>query len=133
MSLKPEVSVGMGLATATVVFAIYNQALPSQADVRSLDSHNGDIATSEKMAAWAAAGAVAGISLLTQDATVFVIGGTMVLALSWWHRYSNAVNPLTGRAVTGITNISGMTPTIAQTEAPELYAAPAAPAYAMAF
>ncbi len=133
MSLRPEVSVGMGLATATVVFAIYSQAMPSQADIRSLDSHNPDIAKTERAAGWAAGGTVAAISLLTKDATVFFIGGSMVIALSWWHRHSNAVSPMSGKLVTGITDVAGITPDVSQADAPALYSVPQSASYDVAF
>lgn len=130
MALKPETSVAMGLATATVVGVIYAQALPSQADVRSLDSHNQDLAAAERAASWTAAGAVAAISLLTRDATVFILGGSMVIALSWWHRHSNAVSPLTGK-VSGSGGTAMMVPATTQTEAPAAYSAPNPVSYDM--
>lgn len=125
MALRsPEVSLGMGLAVGTVVYGIYQGALPNAADIRSLDAHNRDIQASERMAAWTAAGVVAGISLLAKDATVFIIGGSMVVAMSAWHRYSDAVNPAEGRAATGGASTSMGTPRVTQAEAPELYAVP---------
>jgi len=101
MALRtPEVSIGVGLAVGTVVYGIYQGALPPVADVRSLDAHNQDVAASERMAGWTAAAVVAGISLLAKDGTVFIIGGSMVIAMSLRHRHANAVNPVEGRAGT---------------------------------
>lgn len=125
MALRtPEISIGVGLATATVVYGIYQGALPNVADVRSLDAHNKDVASAERMAGWTAAAAVAGISLLAKDATVFIIGGSMVVAMTVWHRYANAVNPVEGRAGTTGRGLSEATPRVTQSEAPELYAVP---------
>jgi hypothetical protein len=100
MALKREVSLGVGLATAALVWGVYNTALPSIADVRVGAPGDRDIAASERTATWTAAAAVAGISLLAKDPTVFVLGGSMVVALAWWHRHSNQYNPSTGGAFT---------------------------------
>lgn len=130
MALRtPEVSLGMGLATATVVYGIYQGALPNVADVRSLDAHNKDVESAERLAAWTAAGVVAGISLLAKDATVFILGGSMVVAMSWWHRHADAVVPAAGKATTGGSAMPGATPRVTQSEAPDLYAVPETPAY----
>jgi hypothetical protein len=123
MSLKPESSLMVGLATATVVYGIYQSALPNLADVRSLDAKNGDVAASERLASWTAAGVVAGISLLAQDMTVFVIGSVMVTGMAWWHRHANEVSPLTGKALGG-DSASEAVPAQTQAQAPAAYAAP---------
>jgi hypothetical protein len=67
--------------------------MPSVADLRVADSDNPDAATAEKAAAWFSAAVVGGISLIAKDATVFILGGTMIVALSWWYKHSNAVDP----------------------------------------
>jgi hypothetical protein len=64
--------------------------------------NDGNIASAEKLAAWTAAAGVAGLSFLLRDPTMFVTGGLMVIALSWWYRHANAVNPTIGRAVGGV-------------------------------
>jgi hypothetical protein len=99
MALKPEISLGVGLATATVVYGIYMNALPPVVDIRATPANDQHVAGTEKAAAWTAAAVVAGISLLAKDATVFIIGGSMVIALSWWNKHANAVNPEYGVAV----------------------------------
>jgi hypothetical protein len=99
MALRPEMSVMVGLATATVVFAVHSKALPSTADVRSLPAHQNDLDAAERTASWISAATVAGISLITGDMTVFIIGGSMVIAMAWWNRHSNMVIPELGKAV----------------------------------
>jgi hypothetical protein len=96
--LKPETSLTVGLATAALVYGIYSNALPTVADIRVGQADDADIAGSEQAAAWTAAAAVAAVSLIAQDPTVFVIGGSMLVVLSWLHRHANQVNPLTGVA-----------------------------------
>lgn len=97
--MKPEVSIGVGLATAAVVYGVYNIAMPTVADVRNAAPNDKDIEAAEKTAAWTAAAVVAGISLIAKDATVFVIGGGMTVILSWWFKHGNQVNPETQMAV----------------------------------
>lgn len=99
MALKPEASVTVGIATATLVYAIHQKALPSIADARTVPPGNMDMQAAERTASWVAAGSVAGISLITGDMTVFIIGGAAVIALAWWHRHSDMVIPELSQAI----------------------------------
>ena len=108
--LKPEVSLGVGLATATLVYAIHSQATPSIADIRVAQPGDGNIDASRKAASWTAAAVVSAISLMAKDATVFVVGGSMVIAMDWWTRHANMVNPMTGKASTGPSGMAGADP-----------------------
>jgi hypothetical protein len=96
--LKPELSVPVAAALSTLVYGIYSQATPSIADIRVGRQNDANIESSRKGAAWAAAGSVAAISLITKDPTVFVVGGGMVILMDWWTRHANAVDPATGTA-----------------------------------
>lgn len=96
--LKPEISVPTAAALGALVYGIYTQATPSIADIRVGKPNDANIEASRKGAAWAAAGSVAAISLITKDPTVFVIGGGMVILMDWWTRHANAVDPATGTA-----------------------------------
>lgn len=100
--LSSDKSLIVGLATATIVYAIYSNGLPTVADIRVGEPGDTDIAAAEKSAAWTAAAVVSGISLLAADPTVFVIGGSSIIGLSWWHRHANEVNPMTGKASTAV-------------------------------
>lgn len=99
MALKPEFSIMTGLTVAALVYAVYSNALPPVADVRTAQPGNDDVDAANKLAGWTAAGAVAGISLIAKDATVFILGGTMVVVLNWWHKHANAVMPEIAKAV----------------------------------
>lgn len=99
MALKPEVSVPVAAATAALVWGIYQNALPPIVDIRTAAPNHPDVSSAEKGAAWTAAAAVAAISLISKDMTVFIVGGGMVVALSWWHNHANMVNPEFGVAV----------------------------------
>lgn len=98
MALKAEVSLATGLATAVIVWAIHQHAVPTMAEVRVGPKHDEDVESARRLATWTSAGVVAAISLIAKDATVFVIGGAMAVGLDWWTRYSNETDPETGRA-----------------------------------
>jgi len=104
MALKREVSLAVGLATVALVYGIYQVSLPSIADVRANEPDDRTLDQTERTAAWTAAAAVAGISLLAKDPTVFVLGGTTVVALSWLHKHGNMFDPFRGRASHGATS-----------------------------
>ena len=127
MALKLEASLGIGLATATVVYGVYQSSLPSAADTRSIDANNADLAKAERTASWTAAAVVSGVSLIARDPTIFIIGGATMVSMAWMHRHANAVHPATG----SVRELG--TPRVGQAEAPEQYAAPTAPVYEPTF
>jgi hypothetical protein len=98
MALQPSQSVGIGLATAGLVLAIHSQATPTMADIRIGSPNDDQIDRGERAASWLSVGVVATISLLTKDPTIFIIGGAATVAMAWWTRHSNALNPLIGAA-----------------------------------
>lgn len=94
---RPEVSLPLAAATGTLVYAIYNRGLPTAADMRVGNAGDETIETIRKQNAWMAAAVVSGISLLAKDATVFVVGGAMLVGFDWFTRANNWTNPLSGR------------------------------------
>lgn len=100
---SPSASVGIGLATGGIAFTVYNMSLPPLTDIRAAEPENLDVDKAERAATWVSAGIVVGIALITQDATVFVIGGTVVVALAWLYRHANQVTPVTGEASAQLT------------------------------
>lgn len=99
MALKPEMSLGVAAATGILVYGIFNVELPSTADVHAAPPYNSHISGSVTVAGWSSAAAVAGISLLAKDPTVFVVGGALAAFLTWRYKHANAVNPATGQVV----------------------------------
>lgn len=95
-----EASLGVGLGTAAIVWAIYQGHLPSIAEVRVSANADADLAGSERTASWIAAGFVGGIAWIAKDPTVLVIGGVTLLALSWAHKHANQHDP--SAAATGV-------------------------------
>lgn len=96
--LKPPESISVALGVAGGVYALYSN-LPTTPDIRVSEPQDADLAAEERKAAILAACGVAGISLLTRDPTVFVVGGLAVIGMSWWHKLANAHDPITGRVL----------------------------------
>jgi len=97
MALARETSLAVGLATAGLVWTIYDGHLPSIAEARVSQPHDDDLAGTERQAAWVSAVFVGGIAYVAKDPTVLVIGGVALVALSWAHRYANAHDPSAAR------------------------------------
>lgn len=98
---KPEVSIGMGLALATIVHAIHENATPNLSDIRTLPEGNEDVEKQERAASWMAAGVVAITSLIARDPVIFWFGGIMVIGESWMTKHANGVNPDLKRYIPG--------------------------------
>lgn len=95
---KADVSLGLALATGTVVWGINQAFTPSIADIRSLESNNMDVQSAERAATWLSAAVVAGVSLLAKDPTIFIVGGAMTIAMAWSTRHADQVDTVTKRA-----------------------------------
>jgi hypothetical protein len=108
MALKPEISLTVGLATGAMVYGIFVNGTPTVADVRKSPANDKDAAAAEKSAAWMSAAVVGAVSLIAKDPTVFIIGGSMTVALAWWYRHANMVEPEYGMAVPKGDNINEM-------------------------
>lgn len=100
MALKPDAEISIALATSVMAYGAYQFALPSVADIRSLEPNNKDIQSSERVAGWTAAAIVAVVSLLTKSPSVFMIGGLTVIGTSWTVRHADQVNTLSKKAST---------------------------------
>ncbi|MFG2848490.1 hypothetical protein ACGF12_35825 [Kitasatospora sp. NPDC048296] len=94
MALKPEISLGVGLALGTAVFAIHQLAGPSMADIRTLEPGNKDVSSAERTATWGGALLVSTVSILAKDPIIFMLGGSMVIGAAWFNRHSNFVSPI---------------------------------------
>lgn len=96
--LKPEVSLPVALAVGTMVYAVHSNATPTMADIRSAPANDQTIDASRKAATWTSAAIVSFVSLVSRDVNIFIVGGAMVVAMDFWSRHANAVNPDTGAA-----------------------------------
>ncbi len=98
MALKADSEVSIALATGVLAYGSYQMALPTVADVRSLEKNNADIQSSERVAAWVSAGLVSFVALITKSPSVFTVGGSVVIATSWMHRHADQVDTVSKRA-----------------------------------
>jgi hypothetical protein len=98
-TLSRQGSLAIGLATMGVAWAVYGQVCPKVADMRVGRQDDAHAGAAEKTARWTAGGIVVAVSLIAKDATVFIMGASMVVALSWMHRQANHVNGAQGTAV----------------------------------
>jgi hypothetical protein len=97
MALRPEVSLMGGLATGAVVLGTYQAIMPNATDLKQVQEYNQDIEKSRRTATVISFGIVAGISLVARDPGIFIVGGTIAIALSFVYAHADAVSPLTGK------------------------------------
>jgi hypothetical protein len=98
MALKADAEVSIALATSVMAYGAYQLALPSVADVRSLEPNNADIQGAERTAAWVSAGLVSFVALITKSPNVFILGGATVIASSWMTRHADQVSNVSKKA-----------------------------------
>jgi hypothetical protein len=96
--MKPDAEISIALATSVMAYGAYQLALPSVADIRTLEPGNADIQAAERVAAWVAAGGVALVAILTKSPAVFTLGGATVVASSWMTRHADRVDSVTHKA-----------------------------------
>lgn len=94
--LKPDGSIIIGLATGILVYAVYNQSLPSAAVIHATDPGDMNIEAGRKKAAWESAGVLSVVTLLTKDVNVFILGAVVLFALDISARHANASSNVTG-------------------------------------
>jgi hypothetical protein len=97
--LDRKTSLAVGLGTAALVYGVYDLIMPEVVNIRAADANDGHVASAEKAARWTSAGAVVGMTLISRDTVVFIIGAGMVVALSWAYRHANVVDPDRGNAL----------------------------------
>lgn len=95
--LRPDTATMVGLLTAAGVYLIYNDALPSVADVRAASPHDNDAEKARKHAAWASVALIGAVFLISRDFNSYIISGGALIAVDALHKHANAVNPETGQ------------------------------------
>lgn len=96
---RPSESVMASVATAGLVFGVYQFSLPSVTEVHGAMPHNINVDSSRKKAMWTSGAIVSAAFLLTKDYNVFMAGAGTFLALEWSYRHANAVHPESGQLV----------------------------------
>jgi hypothetical protein len=97
--MKPEVSIGLGLAAGALAAMIFDRAMPALIDHRAAPADDAMASSTNRLATITAGATVTAVALIAKDPTVFVIGGAVVVGMHLWHRHANMVNPATGLAV----------------------------------
>ena len=95
--LSGENSIIAALATAALVIGIYNMKVGPVSDVHASDAGDGNLAASVKKAGWEAVVAVAGLTLLANDANIAILGGAAVIAEELSYRHAMMTNPASGQ------------------------------------
>jgi hypothetical protein len=94
--LTPEGSVVSGVATAGAVWAIYNMNVGPASTAQASDANHGALESSRKKAGYIAFIFVSGITLITRDANVGLLGFGSIVAMELNYRHAIMANPVTG-------------------------------------
>lgn len=90
-------AVGIGLATAGGVVAIYSHSLPNLTDIRATHPHEPNVEGQRKAAAIKSAILVGAVFAITRDKNVLIIGGAVFVAVDYAVKHANGVDPATQR------------------------------------
>lgn len=88
----------IGVLTAAGVYLVYNNALPSIADIRTAHAHDDDVDTARKHAAYLSVAIIGGVFLISRDVNSYIISGAALVGLDLLYKHANTVNPGTGKA-----------------------------------
>jgi hypothetical protein len=94
--LKPEGSVVAGIATAGLVYAIYQMDLGPVAQVHASPPNLGFLEPSRKKAAYTSFATVAALTLIAKDANIGILGFVSIIAMEVHYRHAIMSNPDTG-------------------------------------
>jgi hypothetical protein len=95
--LKPDSATLTGILTAAGVFLIYQNALPTLADIRVAEPHNNDVEQARRHAAWASAALIGVVFVVSKDLNSYIISGAGLIAIDYLHKHSNATSPASGK------------------------------------
>lgn len=107
----PDSATMVGLATATGVYLIYQNAVPSFSDLRVSAPNDEDADMARKHAAWISALLIGAVFSVSRNFDSFIISGSALVALDFLHKHNNAINPATGKYDVDNASISGYRPT----------------------
>ncbi|WP_333758791.1 hypothetical protein [Streptomyces sp. ISBFB 2968] len=132
MALKADAEVSIALATSVMAYGAYQIALPSVADVRSLEKGNADVQGAERTAAWVSAGLVSFVALITKSPNTFILGGAVVIAASWMTRHADQVDSVQHRAASLVPSPAQGPEGVVGDKVVEAQVAPVTPIYGVA-
>jgi hypothetical protein len=94
--LQPDTATMTGILTAAGVYLIYQNALPSAADIRTTPANNPDVESARKAAAWKSAALITLVFLVARDLNSYIISGAALVGVDYLYKHSNAIQPGTG-------------------------------------
>lgn len=95
--LKPENSAIAGIAVVGLVYAIYQLNIGSMATAQATTANHPVLESSRKKAGYSALVSVAGLTLITRDANVGILGGAAIITMEILSRHSIMAHPETGK------------------------------------
>lgn len=95
--LKPEGSIMAGAATVGTVFAIYQLNVGPTSQAQATDANHPVLESSRKKAGYTALALVAGLSLITRDSNILILGGSTIIAMELSYRHAIMANPQSGK------------------------------------
>ena len=96
-TIDPNTGTVAGLLTAAGVYLIYNNAMPSVTDLRTVSPFNKDADQARKTAAYESAALIAGVFVITRNLDAFMIGGAAMVGIDLMYRHADAIHPSTGK------------------------------------
>jgi hypothetical protein len=99
--LDPGSATTVGVLTAAGVYLIFNNAVPSIADVRVNPPHDADIEAARKAATWKSVALISIVFLVARDLNSYIISGAALVGIDYMYKHANAVHPATGKVDTG--------------------------------
>lgn len=94
--LSPEGSIVSGIAVMGVVYGIYQLDVGPVSSAQASDANHPVLETSRKKAGYTAFILVAGITLITRDANVGILGFASIVAMEAHYRHAIMADPITG-------------------------------------
>ena len=94
--LKPEGSVMAGLATVGVVYGIYQLNIGSVSQAQASDPNHPILESARKKAGYTSLVLVAGLTLLTKDGNVGILGAGTIVAMELSYRHAIMAHPISG-------------------------------------
>lgn len=95
--LKPEASVVAGLATVGAVYGVYQLNVGNVAQAHATTPNHPVLESSRKKAGWEALVLVAGLTLITKDANIGILGGGAIIAMELSYRHGIMADTTTGK------------------------------------
>jgi len=95
--LKPSESIMAALATAAVVYSVYQLDVGSVANAHATEANHPSLEAAKKKAGYTAFALVGALTLITKDGNVGVIGFGSIIAMELHYRQAIMSSPETGR------------------------------------